>query len=253
MSPLGISLLMLAAFAGFGYLAARKLRIVASLQPEVRWDHPGARLKRVFVHGLLQSRMIFGDLKAGLMHCVIFLGFVALLGRKLQLIVIGYAESFTYPGLAGGLFAGAKDVVEAAVLGAVGYAFWRRFVVRPARLESEPRGAADPVADRGDHGHRSACSTAFRFALLSGSDPGIAHERGFAVVGGALAGALAGWRRRHASRRLPRLLLGADADGVRVPRAPAGGRALPHRHGAARALLPPPGPRTACRPSTSSG
>ncbi len=41
MSPIGITLLMLVAFAGFGYLAARKLSIVASLAPEVRWDNPG--------------------------------------------------------------------------------------------------------------------------------------------------------------------------------------------------------------------
>ena len=39
------------------------------------------------------------------MHAVIFVGFMALLLRKLQLIVIGYDEPFVYPGLAGGLFA----------------------------------------------------------------------------------------------------------------------------------------------------
>ncbi len=183
---------MLVAFSGFGYLAARKLRIVACLQPEVRWDHPGARVKRVFVHGLLQSRMIFGDLKAGLMHCVIFLGFVALLARKVQLIVIGYAETFTYPGLAGGLFAAAKDIVELAVLAAVGYAFWRRFVVKPARLEKNGEAvlilsliAAIMVTD--------ILFDAFRFALLSVMHSGIAHERSFALVGSALAGTVTGW------------------------------------------------------------
>ena len=45
MSPLGITLLMLAGFAGFGWLAWRKLAIVVRLQPEVRWDHPAARLQ----------------------------------------------------------------------------------------------------------------------------------------------------------------------------------------------------------------
>jgi len=192
MSPLGISLLMLVAFAGFFWLAWRKLAIVAALQPEVRWDRPGARLKRVFVHGLLQSRMIFGDPKPGLMHCVIFLGFVALLARKVQLIVIGYREPFTYPGLAGGLFAGAKDFVELAVLAAVGYAFWRRFVVKPVRLEANREAvlilaliAAIMVTDLLFDG--------FRFALLASGDPGIAHERSYAVVGGALAALFGGW------------------------------------------------------------
>ena len=36
---------MLVALAGFGYLACRKLAIVASLQPEMRWDRPLARLR----------------------------------------------------------------------------------------------------------------------------------------------------------------------------------------------------------------
>jgi Fe-S oxidoreductase len=136
--------------------------------------------------------MIFGDLKAGLMHCVIFLGFVALLARKVELIVIGYRENFTYPGLAGGLFAAAKDFIELAVLAAIGYAFWRRFVVKPARLEANREAvlillliAAIMVTDLLFDG--------FRFALLAGADPAIAHERDFAVVGRALASALVGW------------------------------------------------------------
>jgi hypothetical protein len=75
MSPIGITLLMATSFAAFGYLAWRKLGIVASLRPDVRWDHPLARIKRVLVDGLLQSRMIRGEPKAGIMHCVIFTGF----------------------------------------------------------------------------------------------------------------------------------------------------------------------------------
>ena len=58
-----------------------------------------------------------------------------LLLRKLQLIAIGYDESATYPGLAGGLFAAFKDAVELAVLAACGYALYRRLVQKPARLE----------------------------------------------------------------------------------------------------------------------
>src|SRR5512134_1752061 len=105
MSPVGITLLMLVAFAGFGWLAARKLAIVARLQAEMRWDRPGARLMAVLVNGFLQSRMVRGDWKPGVMHAVIFAGFLTLLVRKLQLIAIGYDATVTYPGLAGGLFA----------------------------------------------------------------------------------------------------------------------------------------------------
>jgi len=191
MSPLGITLLMLVAFAGFGYLAARKLRIVAHLAPEVRWDHPGARLMAVVTNGFLQSRMIRRDWKPGVMHAVIFLGFMALLARKLQLIVIGYHEPFVWPGAAGGWFAAFKDGVEIAVLGALAYAFWRRYVLRPKRLEANREALlilslilAIMITDLLFDG--------FRFALYAGSTPGIAHERDYAFAGSRVAAALAG-------------------------------------------------------------
>lgn len=192
MSPIGITLLMLAGFAGFAWLAWRKLAIVVRLQPEVRWDHPAARLKAVLVNGFLQQRMIARDWKPGLMHAVIFLGFMALLLRKVQLIAIGYHEPFVYPGLAGGLFAALKDAVELAVLAALGYAFWRRYVQRPGRLEHNREAllvlvliTVIMVTDLAYDG--------FRFALFSATDAGIAHERGFAFAGSAIASALAGW------------------------------------------------------------
>jgi hypothetical protein len=140
MSPLGITFLMLVAFAGFFLLAARKLALVAALQPEVRWDHPGARLRTVLLDGLLQQRMIRRERKPGIMHTALFLGFLSLLLRKLQLIVIGYDETFTIPGAAGGAFALFKDLAEVAVVVAVAYAFYRRLVLRPARLEPNREG-----------------------------------------------------------------------------------------------------------------
>jgi Fe-S oxidoreductase len=190
MSPFGITVLMLAALAGFGYLTARKLSIVASLQPEPRWDRPGLRLKTLLVNGLLQARMVRGEWKPGVMHAVIFLGFVSLLVRKLQLIAIGYDESASIPGLAGGVFAAFKDVIELAVLVACGYALYRRFVLKPRRLERNGEAVlvlsliiAIMITDIGFDG--------FRFALHSATDAAIAHERRFAFVGDALAGALA--------------------------------------------------------------
>ncbi len=186
MSPLGITLLMLAAFTGFLLLAGRKLRLVAALQPEPRWDHPGERLRTVLVDGLLQQRMIRGEVVPGVMHAALFLGFLSLLLRKLQLIVIGYDETFTLPGAAGGTFAFFKDFVELAVVAAVAYAFYRRLVLKPARLEPNREGlliltliSLIMLTDFAFDG--------FRFALLSGTDAGIAHERAFAPVGGALA------------------------------------------------------------------
>ncbi len=186
MNAWGITALLAVAFAAFTWLTARKLRIVAALQPAVRWDHPGARIKTVLVNGLLQQRMIRREWKPGIMHTVIFLGFLSLLLRKLQLLAIGYDETFAVTGLAGGVFATFKDLVEVAVLVAVGYGLYRRLVLRPRRLEPNREGlliltliAAIMVTDFAFDG--------FRFAVLSGSDADIAYERAFAPVGGAVA------------------------------------------------------------------
>ena len=192
MSPLGISLLMLVALVAFAWLAWRKLAIVAALAPEVRWDHPLARAKSVVTNGFLQARMIRRDWKPGLMHAMIFLGFMTLLVRKIQLIAIGYFEPFTYAGLGGGLFAALKDAVEIGVLVALAYAYWRRFVQRPRRLEANGEALliltlilAIMITDLAFDG--------FRFALFAATDPGIAHERAFAFAGSRIADGLAGW------------------------------------------------------------
>jgi Fe-S oxidoreductase len=186
MSPVGITLALFAAFAGFFALAWRKLSIVVRLAPEVRWDRPAERLGYVWRNGFLQSRMIRGDRRPGLMHAALFLGFLALLARKLQLIAIGYDETFVYPGLAGGLFAAFKDLVEVVVLVAVGYGFWRRFVEKPRRLEPNREAvlilgliAAIMVTDFAFDG--------FRFARLAPLDAGIAHEAAFSPVGSVAA------------------------------------------------------------------
>jgi len=188
MGPLAVTLLLTFAFAGFGVLAMRKLRILWHLRPEVRWDHPAARLRTVLVKGLLQSRMIRGEWRPGIMHAVIFAGFLSLLLRKAQLFAIGFDEMVTLPGVVGGLFAALKDAVEIAVLAACGFALYRRLVLRPRRLERNREAlvilsliVAIMVTD--------LAFDAFRFALYSTSVPEIAHERSFAFAGNAAAAA----------------------------------------------------------------
>jgi len=134
MGPTALSLLLAAAFAGFAALAWRKLAIVFALRPLPRFDRPRERLRSLVVNGLLQSRMVRREWRPGLMHAVIFLGFMSLLLRKLHLVAIGYREHASFPDVLGP-FAAVKDVVEIAVVVAVGYALYRRFVSRPPRLE----------------------------------------------------------------------------------------------------------------------
>lgn len=191
MSPVGISLLMLLGMTGFIWLCWRKLAIVAALQPVVRWDRPGERLRSVLVNGFLQQRMVQREWRPGVMHAVIFLGFMSLLIRKVQLLAIGYDESFVWPAAFGGPFAAFKDLVEVAVTVAVLYGFYRRFVARPARLEPNREAILVlgliliiMVTDFAFDG--------FRFALLAATDAGIAHEAQWAWFGRAVANAFSG-------------------------------------------------------------
>jgi Fe-S oxidoreductase len=191
MGPVGITLLMLLALAGFAALAWRKLQIVQALQAEDRFDRPWQRARTVLVNGLLQQRMLQREWRAGLMHAIIFLGFMSLLLRKLQLIAIGYHEPFAFAAAFGGPFAAFKDAVELAVTLAVLYAFWRRFVLRPARLEPNREALlvlalilAIMLTDIAFDG--------FRFALFADRVPGIGDERDHAFLGSAVARVLAG-------------------------------------------------------------
>ena len=196
MGPIAVTLMLTVALAGFAVLAARKLAILRHLASDSRVDRPWQRLRSVLANGFLQSRMIRREWKPGLMHAVIFAGFVTLLVRKLHLFAMGYDAGVTLPGALGNLFAAAKDGVEIAVLAACGYALYRRLVQKPARLTPNREALlvlgliiAIMVTD--------LAFDAFRFALFSASDPALAHERTFAFAGGALASAVAslpaGW------------------------------------------------------------
>jgi ferredoxin len=191
MGPIFITLLMAAAFAGFAALAWRKLAIVRALRPLPRRDLPRERVRSVLRNGLLQDRMLRREWRPGLMHAVIFLGFVSLLLRKLHLIAIGYDETASFPD-ALGPFAALKDAIEIAVIAAVGYAFWRRFVMKPPRLERNREAIlvlslilAIMLTD--------FAFDAFRYALLAERVPAIAHERGYAFGGAILSQLVAGW------------------------------------------------------------
>ena len=183
--------IVLFAFAGFFYFLTIKLRIISSLGPENRWRGFASRLKRVLTMGFLQSRMIKGDRKAGIMHTMIFWGFSILLIRKIQLFVIAYDEFFVYPGLWGGLYATLKDLTEVGVVVAVGYAFYRRFVLKPGRLEPNREAIlvlsmilvimlTDILYD------------GFKFALFTQKIEAIAHERSFAFVGSTIGWVVSG-------------------------------------------------------------
>ena len=226
MSPVGISLLMLlaspASRAGLAQAGES-----CYLEPEVRWDALGAAAQRAGQRPA-QNRMVGREWRPGLMHAVIFLGFMALLARKLQLIAIGYDESASFPGCVGGPVRSlqGRGRSRGGRGGAVCVLPALRAQAAAARAQSRSGAGAvaDPVimvTDLAFDGFRFAlCRPATPASPTSAASPSSAtRSRGVS--------ALARRRSRPATSSTYWMQM---ASGVRVPRDPADRGAFPHRH-----------------------
>jgi len=230
-SPIGITLALVAAFAGFFALAWRKLSIVARL---ARSALGPARASASGTSGATVPAVAHDPWRPAAGTDA--RRTVSRLPRAARAQSAADRDRLRrvvrLSGVAGGLFATFKDAVEVVVLLAVGYGFWRRFVEKPRRLEPNREAililaliAAIMVTDFAFDG--------FRFAKLAAVDAGIAHEAAFSP-----AGAWWGW-----VSALPSAAIDAGYHAfywlqmltvltflVLLPHR----RALPHRHRAAR-------------------
>ena len=133
--------LIAVALALFARRALFLVRLMLKGKPAVRWDHIPARIWKVIVYVFAQARLIAGDFRPGLMHATIFWGFVILTLGSVEFLGKGVIESFELPflsGTAGYLIL--EDLFSVLVIAAVGYAAFRRLVVRPRRLTLSPEG-----------------------------------------------------------------------------------------------------------------
>ncbi|HEY9854402.1 MAG TPA: (Fe-S)-binding protein, partial [Stenomitos sp.] len=134
MGPIAITIMILVAGGFFGYFGWQKFELMLKAKPDFRLNNLPARLKGLWEYGILQKRLRKNEKSAGWMHALIFWGFCLLLLRSVVLILTGYSEDLHIPGVLGNAYTALKDVVEVVVLGMVSYAFYRRTVVKPARL-----------------------------------------------------------------------------------------------------------------------
>ena len=136
---------------GAGFFALNVQRLVRYMQlgrPEDRSDHPATRLRNVLAIGIAQ-RKIFRDPVAGPMHALIFWGFLVLTAGTVEIVIQGFSAAFSYalflPHWLYQLYAFSQDVFALLVLGAVAFAFYRRLVVHPRRLEGDNLEHADAL------------------------------------------------------------------------------------------------------------
>src|SRR6478609_8716185 len=125
--------------AAFFVLAmARHLRVFAAVRaegPSPFADIP-ARFTGLIRYAFVQTKM-FKDLRAGIMHAGIFWGFVLLTIGTANIVTGGIIQaviSIPFDGLLWALISALQNVVAVIVLVSIAWAFYRRLVIKPARL-----------------------------------------------------------------------------------------------------------------------
>jgi Fe-S oxidoreductase len=111
-------------------------------RPDPRFDHIGQRLKAFGVYVLAQGRLLRWPY-AGVLHALIFWGFLVLLTAIAQAVVEALWQGFMFNAVPGApIIAFAQDIFSVAVLTGVLMALINRLVVNPTRFRGSHRGDA---------------------------------------------------------------------------------------------------------------
>src|SRR5436305_6349062 len=115
-----------------GWLSLNVQRLVGYRRLGVaqdRLDEHGVRIGSLLTIGILQ-RKIFRETVAGAMHATIFWGFMVLTTGTVEILIEGIIPGFSYhdwlPLPVYRLYPASQDGFAVLVLGAIGFAFFRR-------------------------------------------------------------------------------------------------------------------------------
>jgi Fe-S oxidoreductase len=135
--------------AVFTYIIAKRLAPLVKAAPDYRFDNVVARLKQLFFIWLAQWRQPRYRL-AGVLHILIFAGFLILSIRSTAMVIMGIDSDFVIPGLGGVLgviYSLIKDYAATWVLVACAIAAWRRSIVKPKRYAVPARYGKEHTAE----------------------------------------------------------------------------------------------------------
>ncbi len=132
-------------FACFVFIVVQRLKPLLRAQSDFRWDQPWVRVERVMQFWLGQWRhpRYAG---AGLMHILVFGGFLILATRAFSLI-LGFQEHALLPGAAAHVYDVVRDYATTVVFVCMVVAAARRLVFRPARYAVPSRYGNAHTAD----------------------------------------------------------------------------------------------------------
>jgi Fe-S oxidoreductase len=134
---LWFALLTVAAVAGVAWSLSRKLLLLLAGRRDVELGSWGERLRGLLVFFVGQKRMFLEPIP-GIMHALIFWGFLVFTVRSLSTVVEGLTQGWELPFMhttLGHAYLLSKDLFAVLVLVGIAIAAWRRIVTRPERLE----------------------------------------------------------------------------------------------------------------------
>jgi Fe-S oxidoreductase len=132
--------LLVASLGTFTYLMRDRVALLAAVQPSARFDRWGERWKGVLTQFVGQKRILSpGYIGAGLMHALIFWGFLAVAINSIHFVGGGFVSGFHLPFFGpaswpGRAYVVVRDLFELAVVAMVLVAAFRRAVLKPKRL-----------------------------------------------------------------------------------------------------------------------
>ncbi len=142
-------LIPLLGIGAFAYILARRLIPLAKARSEPRFDRITLRIKNLLKFWLAQYKQPRYML-SGVLHIVIFIGFLVLSVRSISLVIVGFNEGFVMPGLSGFLgdvYNFLKDYAATLVLIACIVAAVRRIFFKPERYKVPPQYGEDHTAE----------------------------------------------------------------------------------------------------------
>ena len=129
----------------FAYIMKRRVEPLLKAAPDHRFNRYAERVRAVIKIWLAQWRHP-RYLLAGVLHIIVFFGFLTLAARSTQLVILGFMDGFTLPGFSGGFghfYNAAKDYAGTAVFVCAVVLAVRRLAFKPARYDVPERYGKD--------------------------------------------------------------------------------------------------------------
>lgn len=132
---LWLALLLVVGFGLFAYVIGKRWELVrTAARPDDRFHDWPARLANVLLY-FLGQKGIFKEKVAGVMHALIFWGFLVYVIRTIELFLIGFNANWAIPdNTIGNLYNIVKEAFIVLVTLAILVAFYRRYILRVPRL-----------------------------------------------------------------------------------------------------------------------